>query len=123
MLVNDPNPEKLDCLENNTSIYGADNIVKSNKSFLDLAPKIQPNVVFLSLLLKYSKDDELASINPHTYYSNPSLEEMLCKSLELAGNVVVMYPPNINVEQLGVIYHNALMKVRPTNAVSCSIEV
>lgn len=41
----------------------------------------------------------------------------------MSNNVIIILPGNVNVENLGIIYHNALMKAKPSSSVSCSIEI
>ena len=55
VLANDPDEDKLYCFDNNANIYGADNIIKHNKEFLELKG-INADVVFLHPKLKNSLD-------------------------------------------------------------------
>lgn len=68
VMANDPRPKRLDCLENNASIYGIDNISKTNKHFLDLTG-IRVNIVYLRPPPNRKVEPENTSIDPDVYFS------------------------------------------------------
>lgn len=51
VIANEPNEDKLYYFDNNTAIYGADNIIKSNKEFIEINGA-NPDVIFLHPKIK-----------------------------------------------------------------------
>ena len=99
-------PKKISISFNNAQIYKVHEKIKYiNKSFLDLDPikdfTTLPSVIFVSPPwggVNYAKEEVF-----DLYTIKPNFEEIIKKSFELANNLVLFLPRNINLEQLAKI--------------------
>ena len=54
-------------------------------------------MIFLNAPIRDPKDFEIQDLDPQTYFTKPSLEEILTKCLEMSDNLVLLLPSNTNI--------------------------
>lgn len=110
-----PNLLRLECLDINTRLYAADNIIKLNEEFLQLK-NIKSDVVFI--WPEWS--EEHFELSENEGYLPQETRALLEKALGIAPNLVLLMLPNTDINRLA----ETLSSVLSTNKnSSCSVQL